>query len=170
MIVIDDFIKDKEILDSFLDMEWWKNLDEGEGYDKIKKLNPDFSSNNLTFLEKLVKNLYINFWSNYTPNYFEYWANITNEHQILDWHQDKDEKLWELENKLSLPKVGAVWYGYPHKVWGGYLEIQNEDEAAPDFERIQPLYNRVVVFDITKQHRVAPVLAGHRFGLQINLW
>ena len=36
MIVIDDFIKDKEILDSFLDMEWWKNLDEGEGYDKIK--------------------------------------------------------------------------------------------------------------------------------------
>ena len=39
-----------------------------------------------------------------------------------------------------------------------------------DIERIQPVYNRIVVFDVSKTHRVAPILSGTRYGLQVNLW
>jgi len=108
------------------------------------------------------------FWSDRHWDHFEYWVNITDPRGGLDWHQDKDEDLAE-QGRLVCPKAGAVWYGFPHVVSGGYLEIINE-EPESDVERIQPVYNRVVVFDVSKTHRVAPILFGTRYGFQVNLW
>ena len=164
MIIIDDFIKDEYILDSFSDVELWNSLDDGKykTWDGMGYTPHDAIGDYIWHLKN-------KFWGDRTWDKFEYWVNITNETQTLDWHVDKDEALAE-EGKVVCPQIGAVWYGFPHKVWGGYLEIENTQEAGIDIERIKPVYNRVVVFDVSQEHRVAPILAGNRYGMQVSLW
>ena len=165
MIVIDDFVKDQKLLHYFSDIEVWNNLDAGE-YSTYSCVHDKISKPLSTFIWKLKDR----FWKYKNWKHFEYWVNITDARQTLDWHEDKNEELAETTGKIVHPQAGAVWYGFPHVVSGGYLEIINEEDIQMDIERIQPVYNRIVVFDVSKTHRVAPILSGTRYGLQVNLW
>lgn len=104
---------------------------------------------------------------------FEYWCNIlesdNQQTNHLGWHRDKDELLKEESGEIVCPMVGTIFYGYPHDIEGGFLEIATEDTFT-DVERIRPIYNRVVIMDVSKQHRVTRIYRGTRIGLQINLW
>ena len=165
MIVIDDFVKDQEILHYFSDIEIWTNLNK-KSYNFYSSVHDKIDQSLADFIWK-VKN---QFWKYKKWEHFEYWVNITDPRHVLEWHVDKNEEIALKEDRLVCPQVGAVWYGFPHVVSGGYLEIINEEDIQADIERIQPVYNRIVVFDVSKTHRVAPILSGTRYGLQVNLW
>ncbi len=162
MIIIDDFIKDEKILKHFSYKETWDALD----------IEEEFTTwNGLDFIEDSILGDFIwevknKFWGDKTWSIFEYWINRTDSRFIVDWHVDKNEALAE-EGDIVSPQIGAVWYGYPHEIVGGYLEISTD---PGQLQRIKPVYNRIVVFDVTEYHRVSPVLNGTRYGLQLNLW
>ena len=144
MIVIDNFVSSKEVLNAFSSYDIWKNIKKlgmrsWDGRDALK----------YAALESLIWNVKNTFWETEPYEKFEYWANITWKGHNLEWHQDKDEYQETRHNKLVFPRAGAVWYGYPHDIEGGYLEIQQGLEV----ERLQPVYNRIVVFDVSKFHR-----------------
>jgi len=42
--------------------------------------------------------------------------------------------------------------------------------STTEVERIEPLYNRMVWYNASHWHRVAPVTRGARFSLLVNLW
>lgn len=111
---------------------------------------------------------------------FEIWCNILTPEGPLTWHVDKDQILYEQTGKVSLPMYGSVWYGYPHEFTGGYLELlkydtntwpDHVDVPDPDsIERIEAEYNRLVVFNASKFHRVSPIHSGARVTLAVNVW
>ena len=113
---------------------------------------------------------------------FEIWCNILTPEGPLPWHVDKDQILYQKSGgeKLSLPLYGSVFYGYPHEFTGGFLEIlnydtdswpQGMDEPDPEtVERIAAEYNRMVVFNASKFHRVSPIYSGARLTLAVNVW
>ena len=102
---------------------------------------------------------------------FEYWVNITDPRNSLDWHQDKDEFEYEESGKVVCPSTSTVFYGYPHKVKGGYLEINEVGkDNHVEIERINPIYNRIVVFNPSRVHRVSKIYSGKRYGFQVNIW
>ena len=116
----------------------------------------------------------------------EYWCNILTPETPLQWHVDKDEELYMESNNevLRTPTMGAVYYGYPHIVQGGYLEllsfgaVENDDhsmhsvpeDAGREIERIRPEYNRLVFLNVSMWHAVSPLWSGSRFTLAVNLW
>ncbi|CAB9509951.1 expressed unknown protein [Seminavis robusta] len=129
-----------------------------------------------------------------TPSFagFEYWCNIITPGDSLDWHVDKDEALGMESNTMVNPIFGAVYYGFPHRFTGGYLELlpvdpqqspsaeeyywkdgaqTNQDNGfVASFERIEAQYNRLVLFNVSKWHRVSAVTRGARFTFAVNLW
>ena len=171
MIIIDNYIKDQDILDRLNNPEPWKLLNQDNKRQIINNYyyNPGEPSN---VWEEVINLVYEDDrlgLRDYELERFEYWGNVITENNTLDWHQDKVEELFPRVTKLC--KVGVVLYCYPHKVWGGSLEIQNDYDLHQEIDRIECVYNRLVLFDSgNKFHRVAPVLAGTRYGFQINLW
>ena len=165
MIVIDNFVSEEYILKEFTKKSTWNTL-KNSSYQEWNGM--DYIEN--TILGDFIWKVKNKFWEEYTWSHFEYWDNQITEQKELKWHVDRNEAKYRETAEVLLPLAGAVWYGYPHDVWGGYLEIQNESKYPTDIERIQPVYNRLVVFDVSKLHRVSPVFKGTRYGLQINLW
>jgi Rps23 Pro-64 3,4-dihydroxylase Tpa1-like proline 4-hydroxylase len=171
MIVIDNYIKDKDLLDRLSDVDQWRLLDR-DNYQNAGNsyyYNVGEPSNiweeviNLVFEDEVLG------LKDYDFERFEYWGNVLDERRQLDWHQDKTEELFPRVKKLC--KVGVVLYCYPHKVWGGSLEIKNDYGLHEELDRVECVYNRLVLFDSgNKFHRVAPIFAGTRYGFQINLW
>jgi hypothetical protein len=108
----------------------------------------------------------------------EYWTNIVKQGLDLDWHVDMDTHMWVTHQKLVVPTWGAVYYGYPHQFRGGYLELMvggvNEEwssHVGGELERLRADYNRLIVFNASKWHRVSPVTSqGDRITFAANLW
>jgi hypothetical protein len=113
---------------------------------------------------------------------FEIWCNVLTPEGPLTWHVDKDQVKYQKSGgkELSLPLYGSVFYGYPHEFKGGYLELlkydtnswpEGMDEPDPEsVERIEAEYNRLVVFNASKFHRVSPIYSGARVTLAVNVW
>jgi len=54
---------------------------------------------------------------------FEYWCNVKTPRKTpTGWHADADA-IKQLRNQLAMPELGAIFYGYPHNITGGELEI-----------------------------------------------
>jgi hypothetical protein len=118
----------------------------------------------------------------------EYWCRVADPGEELGWHCDKDENQLMNSGKVVPPTMAAVMYAYPHQIRGGALEISHvrdcedaeegeggeeeiEKEYSPtDSDQIRPLYNRLVVFDGRRQHRVRPWRSGKRYSFQVNVW
>ena len=147
MIVIDNFIKDKDFLEELIDKKgelfegtygnklyhhsqsWW------EGYGKEKPKNIRQS-----LIEYQVREL-----NNYSESIdidkikgFEYWTHIhankqtiiLNDEEInldnnLEWHTNKDEWLHYNTNKFKYPIFSSVFWPIETEVEGGYLEISS---------------------------------------------
>ena len=171
MIVIDNFIKDTELL-----ME-------------VKFNKEKFFSENGTYFwwngwwnsptDTLKKRLISYIWEE-NPIYesvsldgFEYWTGQYGDGKSvgdLNLHLDKDEDLWKSKGELSSPIIGTVFYPLQMEIEGGYLEIfSNGPDREP--ERIEAKYNRMIIFDAgSHEHRVTTVTKGTRSALAINLW
>jgi len=102
----------------------------------------------------------------------EYWNNIMSfpgKQQDLPWHFDKDEHLYaqgEESRELHTPYIGSVYYCHKTLPDEGYLEIQRDDGV----ERLQPVPNRLIIFDSGTVHRVTHVTSGLRRCFATNVW
>jgi len=176
MIIVDNVIQDRPVLEKFADRDLWVQFDDDTTLDKSRKIvstNLDSGSELKDIWEFLVFALYDNPFLDlhgYGATEIEYWGNVLREKAELEWHQDKREDIYQETGETILPKQGVIWYGYPHKVWGGYLEVKHKYEYWEDIERVEPVYNRAVVFDPSDWHRVDRILGGERYGFQLNLW
>jgi len=176
MLVIDNFLE-KSTLAYLNNKTLWDKLDTVETT-VYKPLEYIFGSNKETVWEDLADKVYEQVFCREGLNdpystevSLEYWCNILSPGNELEWHQDKDEKQYEKDPlNVICPKAGAVIYAYPHTVCGGYLEIEHLSTHSIEIERIQPVYNRLVLFDVSKEHRVSKIWSGDRYGFQVNLW
>ena len=175
--IVDNFIEDEELLQNLNNKALWEDLNEKNLCIYYPKDSP------VTIWHEVI--LYVMHSPRLQlPNckHFEYWCNVLHDGEELNWHVDKNEEEAKKGN-LICPKLGLVLYGYPHDVCGGYLEIDSRDKMYSDpdqvfllrcegspYERVEPVYNRIVVFDVSQRHRIAPVLDGTRYGFQLNLW
>jgi len=159
LIIIDDFVRDEELL-RFLRMEaallypkdyFWKDKD-AEPYNHTEQ-----------FCQMV--------FDQYAPvkrySGFEYWANRLSLEwqQELPWHYDKDEFFWRETGSIVSPDIGMIYYAHEELPVGGYLEVDWQGEL----ERIQPKPNRLILFDPSTYHRVTPV-DGERMTIAANIW
>ena len=169
------------VIDNFLDTEsdTYKKVTSEESWGDGKKfagisnkafgwMNKDETPSN-TFEEVSVK-----IWE-YAKNYMpveydgmEYWYNQLDEGQSLPAHQDKDEALLQKTGELVHPFIGAVYYCHKELPTGGFLQI--ERGRSRELERIQPVPNRLVVFDSSNYHSVSEIRHGCRRHLATNIW
>ena len=175
MIVIDDFIKDKNLLeaitgdDTFFDHNgdymWWDGWWNSPSDTKKKKLiEYIWANNSQLYIDNLMG--------------FEYWTGVYGEGHVqasLIQHFDKDEDHWERTGgtnggEVLTPIIGTVFYPWPMDIDGGYLEIHSRGRDNTP-ERIEAKFNRLVIFDAGKHlHRVTEVTRGTRYAIAINLW
>ena len=184
MIIIDNFIRDLDLLYSFEDDSFWQDPGIYRWVD-----NP--IAQPTTLEEKLIS--YI--WQENCPlninlssiSGFEHWTGIfkagdRKERKDSDGnfyhlfkHCDKDEKEWENSGTILSPKIGTVFY--PHRenqeVLGGELKIwetkESDIESVP-YELLLPKHNRLVLFDASHIHAVTMGTQGTRRAIAINLW
>ena len=170
MYVKDNFLEpNSELLERLKNKKPWAALDE---------IQPPVTSrwwDGTGRIDNIWKELIVRMWGSVlehkTFGCFEYWVNITEPNVPLEWHQDKDEFEYEKSGKIICPSTSTVFYGYPHEVEGGYLEINAVDkDGGIDIERIKPVYNRIAVFNPSRVHRVSPITKGERYGFQVNIW
>lgn len=111
----------------------------------------------------------------------EYWCNKIS-HGYLPWHIDKDEVALKENNKLITPIMGSVFYGFNHtgQFSGGKLLLVDADvyddplvyESTKSDEVVQvdPIFNRMLIFNATKWHRVTETLgSGARYTFAANV-
>jgi hypothetical protein len=86
----------------------------------------------------------------------------------LDWHHDRDEILYARTGEIRHPLAVAVLYCHEERAKGmGVLEVQQQGYI----QEVDPVPNRLVIFDGTKLHRVAGGdLSKDRRSLCTNLW
>ena len=105
---------------------------------------------------------------------FEYWNNLGGPNSSLGWHVDKDIKYYVENKKHIMPSAGHIYYVESKKVEGGYLEISNlPNNLPPDLkkiEKIQPLENRLIMFNPSQPHRVTKIISGKRRAFLANVW
>jgi hypothetical protein len=142
MIVVDNFIKDSELLKQ---IELSENLfPESMGsesriatelnsyhYEQASCFAPYmfwngwWKSETNTTAKKMIKSI----WEHNLPSEeeeicgFEYWTRTFNPGQYLDTHVDEDTFLYAKEKIFRGPIVGCVYYPHTNDVVGGFLEL-----------------------------------------------
>ena len=226
MIVLDNFIKNKEIL-----WELQKGTDiffENTYNNGIKDYNKDLDIDvtpgywwsgwwnrkpknmNELLIEYIMKhNNPLEYYASTNEGFFmhnkfkgfEYWTHIHSNDKIthnkteiiprknLGWHTNKDDITYERYGKLIHPLLSVIYWPIPMEVEGGYLEISsireldspeesdletcnqcNQEIYTDNVQRIQPKYNRIVIFDPSYYHRVLDVEKGIRYTFVIDIW
>tara|TARA_B100000614_G_scaffold242800_1_gene245442 strand:- start:308 stop:865 length:558 start_codon:yes stop_codon:yes gene_type:complete len=169
MIVIDDFIKDQDLLNRLKqDNTFWDD----KGY---YWWNGWWNTPANTLKKELIE--YI--WGENSPypsvsvSGFEYWTGVYSQDEDRDelpFHFDKDEYIWDTEKRIVSPVIGTVFYPWENDIDGGYLEIYPHGQDGEP-ERLEPKYNRLVIFPAGQHpHRVTKVTRGTRRAIAINLW
>ena len=168
MIVIDNFIKDPNLLAEIQSEEHWQ--------DTLPYSWFSIGTAPSNVWERVSALIWSTVGKEYTPMSYdgiEYWSNIMSldfRNQDLPWHFDKDEAYAKANNgELITPHIGSVYYAHTGSVDDGYLEMRRGDKET-DVERIQPVSNRLVIFDSAKVHRVTPVSGGMRRCFATNVW
>mmetsp|Transcript_143 Transcript_143/g.239 ORF Transcript_143/g.239 Transcript_143/m.239 type:complete len:244 (-) Transcript_143:28-759(-) len=176
--VIDSFVKDEELLKTLNDPSIWT-----ECRDYSETIIGTRWWDGKSEPENVWEILAGKIWSSRPEadgaSGFEYWCNILEKDSPLAWHVDRDEHMQNNQGVMRYPTMGAVFYGYPHTFEGGYLETLNagvtevnpfelpENSPVP---RVKAEYNRLVILNVTKWHRVSPVESGQRYTLAVNVW
>jgi len=173
IIVIDNFIKDRSLLDKIQnDPNFFS--DPGQYYWWDGWWNSPANSVKKELIEYIwAENCPIT--KTFTIQGFEYWTGIQSSvddgfNDKLDLHIDKDEELMKATGELSTPDIGTVYYPEQDLFGGGMLEIYSHGPDK-DPERIYARPNRLIIFDAGKYyHRVSNVTSGIRKAIAINLW
>ena len=173
ILVIDNFIKDKVLLDKIKSDETFFN-----NVGKYYYWDGWWSSPANTVKKELIQ--YI--WADncplskiYPASGFEYWTGIqsatdSNFKNDLEMHLDKDEALFEKSGEFASPIIGSVYYPEQEEFEGGMLEIYTNGKHAEP-ERVYAKPNRLIIFDAgSVLHRVTTVTKGTRKAIAINIW
>lgn len=180
MIVIDNFLTDEKAVHNINYSKFW----EDKSYYFRKA---DFKGFN-TFEEKSTVGAYIvnrmlqeselieafPFFSAYG---YEYWPTVLmpgmepeiefdHESYSLAIHSDYDVAKYMKTGELCYPMFGAILYFGNEGVEGGKLRVWE----SVDYEEVDPIHNRLVVFDSSKMHGVTEVTKGIRKSIAINFW
>ena len=156
MIVIDDFIKDQELINAV-------------------EADKDFFGPNGNYM------WWDGWWNSPADTlkaYNKYWTGVYGDghpNTSLIQHFDKDEAHWEATGgvnggEIRKPIMGTIYYPKDHSFDGGFLEVYtNGRDKEP--ERIAAQFNRLIVFEAGDLlHRVTEVTNGVRYALAVNLW
>ena len=170
MIIIDNFIKDPRLLAEIQSDSNWQGALPYSWFDSC-------GSPPSNVWERVTAMIWSTVGKDFgeVPDSFdgvEYWSNIMSvggRQQDLPWHFDKDEAHCAVTGELISPYVGSVYYAHTGLPDEGYLEMRRGDGEG-DVERIQPVSNRLVIFDSAKVHRVTPVTGGMRRCFATNIW
>jgi hypothetical protein len=107
---------------------------------------------------------------------FEYWPTVTTKNSIsedcdysLDVHTDFDILRYETTGEVVHPLFGAIIYFGNQDVEGGTLRSWEEDDDEI-CKLVEPVNNRIVVFQSDKPHGVTSVTSGIRKSIAINFW
>lgn len=159
MIIIDNFVRDRDLLDAVR-----REAVEMHSRDYFWK---DLEAEPVNATEQLCQLAFDNYYPNRNYSGFEYWVNFLgpNKPKDLPWHYDKDEFHWRETGDIICPTFGMVYYLHEEAPAGGYLEIKWGDEV----ERIRAVPNRLVIFDPSVYHRVSAVESDRR-TLAANVW
>tara|TARA_R110000822_G_scaffold2772_14_gene12888 strand:- start:1155 stop:1706 length:552 start_codon:yes stop_codon:yes gene_type:complete len=171
MIIIDDFIKDKSLLEQIArDNTFFNNNGQYFWYDGWWNQKPN------TLKKKLIEQI----WGENSPydnvniEGFEYWTGQLGEglpYKELPVHIDKDEEAFAKDpNKIIAPTIGTVFYPVPMTISGGDLKIFPDGKTKkPDVVRAK--FNRLIIFPAGEHHhQVTSVYKGVRSAIAINLW
>lgn len=85
-------------------------------------------------------------------------------------HRDRDEALFSETGKEVHPRMGSVYYPIEHDVSGGWLHVYDGDVEDGASVKVEPKHNRLVMFDVSKLHEVTPVISGLRYAMASNIW
>ncbi len=118
--------------------------------------------------DHLCKDLYIRLLV-IASNYFdisafvgyETWTHINS--KPADWHQDKDERLIQIYDKLQFPLCTLVYYPFVDKDLKGGRVVFEDDTT------VVPKTNRLIIFGPGVWHSVEEY-TGERFALIIGPW
>ena len=106
---------------------------------------------------------------------FEYWPTVTTQHSVsedpeyaLDIHSDFDILRYETTDEVRHPLFGAVIYFGNEDVTGGDLRVWEDDEETCKI--VEPIGNRIVLFQSDKPHGITSVSTGIRKSIAINFW
>jgi len=144
MIVIDNFIKDQNLIEEIKsDNQFFpQNMGDIENIGKYNNYFHDteadcyapymfwdgwWNSPADTLRKKVIKKI----WSNesFLPFPidevcgFEYWTRTSLEGQYLDIHVDEDSFAYEKDRTFNAPSYGCVWYGFAQSPDPGFLEL-----------------------------------------------
>ena len=185
MIIIDDFIKNEQLLKDISndehffgpngDFHWW-----GGWFRNGEENDVHGSPEANTLKKQLIEEIWR--WNSpwdfprYNPLYLsgvEYWTGVygpDKPNKNLGNHYDKDELHYKRTGEIVKPLIGTVYYPREMDIDGGYLEVFTDGIDNPP-ERIKPVYNRLVIFGAGEYvHTVTPVTRGTRYAIAINLW
>ena len=169
MIVVDNFIKDKILLDELKNDNFWSNMPKLNWWDGWWKIE---SRNICENFIKIVWKQFTNVENKIAG--FEYWSNVHQTGDGLNWHVDKDEKLMQEKKEVVMPSMGLVYYAISDELDGGYLEIANSPDRnnveSSKIERLKPIENRLIMFNPSYPHRVSPINSGRRRAIIVNAW
>ncbi len=169
MLVIDNFVKDKNLHSALQSKEFWESLG------KLNWWDGWWNSEPRNICEDFIQNV----WKQFTNLEnkiagFEYWSNIHQSGDGLNWHVDKDEKLSVEKKEIVMPTMGLVYYALSKNLEGGYLEIANSPDrnnVDPNkIERLRPIENRLIMFNPSFPHRVSKITSGKRRAIIVNAW
>ena len=171
MLLIDDFLPEGDLKTSMESEELWKESLPLSWYECGKQIKDH--------KEEFCHLVWNKFFFTPTPveiTGWEYWSHSMDSqssYNNLDFHVDSDSGLSEpseedynIEEKY-IAKHGFIYYAHKELPEGGYLEVKRE---YGELERIQPVPNRLIIFDPSCVHRVTRVTKGVRRSLVCNLW
>ena len=166
MLIIDEFPSSNSLISKVKDKLFWEKRGKynwWDGWWKVEPRNP-------------AEELIVEIWkrvSNVEGKIagFEYWSNYYSASSSLDWHKDKDERLFKENGTIISPDSGHIYYVDVSNLEGGYLEISNKSfPEFSDIERIMPVENRLIMFDPSVPHRVSKIYSGKRRAFLANAW
>ena len=174
MIIFDDFLPNSNLRLSLTKESFWDQLKLGLLMTWCDR-NKD-PSNPFEQLSHLVWNEVVGIKQNIDG--WEYWAHYltADARQGLDFHYDTDLKHGvSVEEEEVLIKNGEIrtadnafiYYAHRDTPKGGFLELKTNDN---EIERIEPVFNRLVIFNPKRQHKVTKVTSGVRRSILSNLW
>jgi hypothetical protein len=194
MIVIDNFIKDNNLLLKIeSDSNFFPESIGAGGYTgKFMFWDGWWKSPANTTRKKIVQKI----WENNLPlNHddicgFEYWTRTYNVGEYIGIHFDEDGFLYRDKKIFKGTTIGCVYYPHTNiNVVGGFLEIHPSviKDETPDAlendninalvapieerERIACKPNRLVIFDGGHTlHNTTPIISGSKTILGINVW
>jgi len=172
MLLLDGFIREGSGISQKLeDPDAWSSLPRDTAWLSMEDYNNRRNWNVWTdIIQKMYKKIdWVCYATGAKIKGFEYWGNQIAGYDSLPWHQDKDEHVFSSLGSTVSPNIGFVYYPYDDIFTGGYLEVAVNDDFD-EIERLQPKFNRLIMFDPSQYHRVSRVHTGSRRAFIVNVW